>query len=74
MAITTWEDTMSFIPERKEDGSWAEPVNIGYPINTTDDDLFFQPMNNGMAAYYSVYSPRGIGLPRYLLHEYLFGE
>jgi len=42
-------------------GNWAEPVNIGYPINTTDDNLYFQPFDNGNAAYYSVYSPSGIG-------------
>jgi len=50
-----------FYSRKKEDGSWAEPVNIGYPINTTDDDLYFQPIKNGNAAYYAVYSPRGIG-------------
>jgi len=50
-----------FYSRKNEDGSWAEPVNIGYPINTTDDDLFFQPFDNGNGAYYSVYSPRGIG-------------
>jgi hypothetical protein len=34
-------------------GSWTEPVNLGYPINTTDDDLFFQPVKNGFAGYQS---------------------
>ena len=50
-----------FYSRKKTDGTWAEPVNIGYPINTTDDDLFFQPFNNGNNAYYAIYSPRGIG-------------
>jgi len=50
-----------FYSRKNPDGSWAEPVNIGYPINTTDDDLFFQPFNNGNAAYYSIYNPSGIG-------------
>ncbi|MEA3461317.1 MAG: hypothetical protein U9R49_05520 [Bacteroidota bacterium] len=50
-----------FYSRKNEDGTWAEPVNIGYPINTTDDDLFFQPFDNGNAAYFSVYSPSGIG-------------
>jgi len=50
-----------FYSRKNEDGTWAEPVNIGYPINTTDDDLFFQPLSSGDSAYYSVYSPRGIG-------------
>ncbi|MCD4709514.1 MAG: hypothetical protein K8R52_01600 [Bacteroidales bacterium] len=50
-----------FYSKKNKDGTWAKPLNIGYPINTTDDDLFFQPINNGNGAYYSVYSPRGIG-------------
>ena len=50
-----------FYSKKDKDGSWSEPVNIGYPINTTDNDLSFQPINHGNAAYYSVYSPRGVG-------------
>jgi hypothetical protein len=34
--------------------AWKTPVNLGYPINTTDDDKFFQPVNNGRNAYYSM--------------------
>lgn len=50
-----------FYSKKNADGSWAEPVNMGYPINTTDDDLFFQPFVKGNAAYFAIYSPRGIG-------------
>ena len=31
----------------------SDPVNMGYPINTTDNDLFFVPLANGNSAYYS---------------------
>lgn len=34
-----------FYSDLKPDGTWSEPVNIGYPINTTDDDLFYVPVN-----------------------------
>lgn len=34
-------------------GNWSEPENIGYPINTTDDDLFFLPRNEGINGYLS---------------------
>jgi hypothetical protein len=34
--------------------AWKTPVNLGFPINTTDDDKFFQPSNNGQNAYYSM--------------------
>ena len=33
---------------------WTEPINIGYPINSTDDNLFFVPIGDGSKAYYSV--------------------
>ena len=33
---------------------WKTPENLGYPINTTDDDKFFQPVNNGQNAYYTI--------------------
>ncbi len=39
---------------QKIESVWKTPVNIGYPINTTDDDKFFQPVNNGKNAYYSM--------------------
>jgi hypothetical protein len=35
-------------------GVWGNPVNIGYPLSTTDDDLAFQPFDNGAFGYYSV--------------------
>ena len=35
------------------DSTWKTPVNIGYPVNSTDDDKFLQPVNNGRNAYYS---------------------
>lgn len=33
------------------DGQLSAPVHLGYPINTTDDDLFFYPLKNGALAY-----------------------
>jgi hypothetical protein len=33
---------------------WKTPQNLGYPINTPDDDKFFQPLNNGHNAMYSM--------------------
>jgi hypothetical protein len=34
--------------------AWKTPSNLGYPVNSTDDDKFFQPVNNGKNAYYSM--------------------
>jgi len=33
---------------------WKTPQNLGFPINTTDDDKFFQLLITGMNAYYSM--------------------
>ena len=38
----------------KKGNSWTTPENLGYPINTPDDDRFFSPFNNGLNAYYSM--------------------
>ncbi len=43
------------------DGSWAVPINAGYPINTTDDDVFFNPVHNGTFAYFPRYRDEGFG-------------
>jgi tetratricopeptide (TPR) repeat protein len=40
-----------FYSRKNKDGSWGEPVNLGYPVNSTDDDLFFQPVKNGNGGY-----------------------
>jgi outer membrane protein OmpA-like peptidoglycan-associated protein/tetratricopeptide (TPR) repeat protein len=41
--------------------SWSEPQNIGYPVNTTDDDVFFTVSASGKHAYYSSIRPGGFG-------------
>ena len=33
---------------------WDTPENLGFPINTTDDDRFFQPFNNDENGFYSI--------------------
>jgi len=34
--------------------AWQTPENIGYPLNSSDDDKFYQPFDNGKSAYYSI--------------------
>jgi outer membrane protein OmpA-like peptidoglycan-associated protein len=38
-----------------------EPANIGYPINTTEHDVFYMPTPDGKRAYYASYQAGGIG-------------
>jgi Tol biopolymer transport system component len=40
-----------FVSEAGKDGNWGKPINIGYPLNTTDHDLFFQPVRDGNEGY-----------------------
>ncbi len=50
-----------FYSTLRENGEWSVPLNIGYPLNSTDDDQFFKPVKNGFEGYFSKYSPDGIG-------------
>ena len=50
-----------FFAEIKEDGTWSDPINIGYPINTTDDDAFYVTSADGKRAYYSSLREEGLG-------------
>ena len=44
-----------------KDLTWSAPVNIGYPINTVSDDLFFTPTVSGNNALFSSYRDEGKG-------------
>ncbi|MBL7883273.1 MAG: PD40 domain-containing protein, partial [Bacteroidia bacterium] len=37
----------------RNEGNWEEPLNIGYPINTTDDDVFYVTSPDGKRGYYA---------------------
>lgn len=43
------------------DGTWSNPENIGYPINTTDDDIFYMTSPDGKKAYFSSFRANGQG-------------
>lgn len=40
---------------------WTSPENIGYPISTAHDDLYFCWSANGKKAYFSSIRPEGVG-------------
>ncbi len=57
-----------FKSEMKEDGTWGTPENMGFPLNTVNDDLFYVPIaNNASTAYYS--SKQISGIPNILVVE-----
>lgn len=48
----------TFDPKTNE---WSEPVNLGYPINTPDDDIYIVFSKDGKRAYYSSVREDGMG-------------
>ncbi len=42
-----------FYSERQKDGSWGEPINMQFPLNTVDNDVFYVPSADGQRGYYS---------------------
>ncbi|MES2514218.1 MAG: OmpA family protein [Bacteroidota bacterium] len=44
-----------------EDGKWGEPVNLGYPINGPDDDVFFVISGSGNHGYFASSKQGGYG-------------
>ena len=42
-----------FQTEQQDDGTWTPPVNLGYPLNTVDDDVFFITTADGRRGYFS---------------------
>jgi outer membrane protein OmpA-like peptidoglycan-associated protein len=44
-----------------EKGQWSEPENLGWPINTPDDDVYFVLSASGQHGYYSSDQAGGLG-------------
>lgn len=44
-----------------EDGTWAEPMNVGYPVNTPDDDVFYVVVPDSRVAYFTSFREGGLG-------------
>ena len=49
---TTWNDSLN---------SWSKPENLGYPLNTSDDNTTISFARNPRYAYISAYRPEGLG-------------
>jgi outer membrane protein OmpA-like peptidoglycan-associated protein len=50
-----------FRVERDERNIWMKPQNIGYPVNTPDDELYYRPSVNEKQAYFSASRPDSKG-------------
>jgi len=50
-----------FMSQMKADSSWTDPVNLGYPINTTKNELSFTMTADGKKAYITSTKAGGLG-------------
>jgi Tol biopolymer transport system component len=48
-----------FRSDLQSNNLWSKPKNLGYPINTPDDNIFFMPIGDGKSGYYSVFKESG---------------
>lgn len=48
-----------FRSDLQSNGLWSKPKNLGYPLNTTDDDIFFMPVGDGKSGYYAKFKETG---------------
>jgi flagellar motor protein MotB/tetratricopeptide (TPR) repeat protein len=45
----------------QSDGTWGDPENLGYPVNSADDDMFYSVSSNGKYGYYTTIREDGFG-------------
>jgi outer membrane protein OmpA-like peptidoglycan-associated protein/Tol biopolymer transport system component len=50
-----------FFTSLTEDGFWRTPTNLGHPINTPDNDVFYYPSPDEKYAFYSSADIKGFG-------------
>lgn len=50
-----------FMSKLQMDGTWSKPENLGYPINTIDDDVHFILSTDGKIGHYSTVRTDGLG-------------
>ncbi len=41
-----------FRSDLQTNGKWGKPENLGYPLNTPDDNTYFMPTGDGKSGYY----------------------
>ncbi len=51
--------------------TWTEPENLGYPVNTVDDDVYYIPVGDGSKAYYTSVRDNGTGDKDIFLVSYI---
>lgn len=50
-----------FMSVRNEKGIWSKPVNLGYPINSVGDDIYYTHTADGQNAFFTSFRKGGLG-------------
>jgi outer membrane protein OmpA-like peptidoglycan-associated protein len=50
-----------FLTIRDENNIWSDPVNLGYPINSTGDDIYYTTTIDGLKGYLTSFRKGGYG-------------
>jgi hypothetical protein len=50
-----------FLSILKANGKWETTINVGFPLNSTSNDMFYQPLGNGETAFVTLTRPGGYG-------------
>lgn len=50
-----------FMSVRNEKGVWSKPVNLGYPINSVGDDIYYTHTADGKNAFFTSFRKGGFG-------------
>ena len=50
-----------FVTVLGEENEWSDPINLGYPLNSMGDDIYYTTTADGLTGYLSSYRADGIG-------------
>lgn len=50
-----------FVTVRDENNQWGDPINMGYPINSVGDDIFYTTTIDGLKGYFTSFRKGGHG-------------
>lgn len=50
-----------FLTVLDDDGNWSDPINLGYPMNSADDDIYYSTSADGRTGYLTSIRPDSKG-------------
>lgn len=50
-----------FVTVLSDENEWSDPINLGYPLNSMGDDIYYTTTADGLTGYLSSYRANGIG-------------